>query len=161
MSSCVCLILILCISSNCGTLKVVEQSNSNTVTPDTNNSTNKSADILYYLDVSNPSISQTIEPANDSVEGARFVQVEVAEVLNPKKHALTFEVNYLPRDGAKVYLGSFSLYPADNPGKFIVATHGRVEKEGSIVLSMVLVDKIDARDPIRVGVKRIKFLKDR
>jgi hypothetical protein len=87
------------------------------------------------------------------------VQVEVVEVLNPKKYALTFEVHYQPKSNTKIYLGSFSLYPADNPGKFIVPTQGKVKNEGAIVLSMVMADKVNVGDPLKVGVKKIKFLK--
>jgi hypothetical protein len=83
----------------------------------------------------------------------------VAEVLNPKRYALTFEVHYQPTSTAKIYLGSFSLYPADNPGKFIVPTQGKVKNGGAIVLSMVIADKVDTRDPVKVRVKKIKFLK--
>ena len=159
MGSCICLILALCVSSNCGTLKPANQSNANTNTPDTNANAIKNDETLYHLDKSNPVISQPIEARSDGAEAAKFVQVEVSEVLNPKKYALTFEVHYQPKNNAKIYLGSFSLYPADNPGKFIVPTQGKVKNEGAIVLSLVMADKVDVRDPVRVGVKRIKFLK--
>ncbi len=157
MGSCIGLILILCVSSNCGTPKLVEQNNGNPITLDTNNNATKSDETLYYLDPGNPSISQPIEPTTDNVEASRFVQVEVAEVLNPKKYALTFEVHYQPEGKTKIYLGTFSLYPADNPGKFIVPTQGKVKKVGAIVLSLVMVDKVDVTAPVKVGVKRIKF----
>ncbi len=111
------------------------------------------------MDISNPSLSQPIEPTDEGVEGAKFVQVEVSEVLNPKKYALTFEVRYQPKSNTKIYLGGFSLYPADNPRKFIVPTQGKVKNEGAIVLSMVITDKVDTRDLVKVGVKRIKFVK--
>jgi hypothetical protein len=150
VGNCVCLILVLCVSSYCGTLELVRNSNANAV---------KSDETLYYLNLSNPSIAQPIEPRSVEVEEAKFVQVEVAEVVNPKKYALTFEVHYRPKSNAKIYLGSFSLYPADNPGKFIVAMQGKVKDEGAIVLSMVIPDKVDTSDPIKVGVKKIKFLK--
>ncbi|MGH9929109.1 MAG: hypothetical protein ACREA9_07770, partial [Pyrinomonadaceae bacterium] len=58
----------------------------------------------------------------------------------------------------KLYLGSFGLYPSDNPGKFIVATQGKLKNEGAIVLTLVVPEKVDARDPVRVGVKKIKFV---
>ncbi|MCM3874456.1 MAG: hypothetical protein ND895_27510 [Pyrinomonadaceae bacterium] len=139
---------------------MVEPSNANAIKPVTNNNALKSDETLYYLDLSNPSIRQPIEPTTDNVETARFVQVEVAEVLNPKKYALTFEVHYQSESNTKIYLGTFSLYPADNPGKFIVPTQGNVKKEGAIVLSLVMVDKVDVTAPVKVGVKRIKFLKE-
>jgi hypothetical protein len=97
--------------------------------------------------------------ANDGVEGAKFVQVEVAEVLNPNKYALTFEVWYQPKRNARIYLGGFSLYPADNPGKFIVPTQSKMKNEGAIVLTMVIADQAGIRDQVKVGVKKISFLK--
>jgi len=155
--SSVCLIFVLCVSSNCGTLEFVRNSNANSIEGNANANTMKSDDTLYYLDLIRPSITQPIEPA--AVAGAKFVQVEVAEVVNPKKYALTFEVRYQPNANEKVYLGSFSLFPADNPGKFIVATQGKVKGEGAILLSMVVPDKVSAGDQVKVGVKKIRFLK--
>lgn len=158
IGSCVCLILVFCVSSNCGALEPVEQNNANTIKGDTDSNATKSDDTLYNLDISNPSINQPIEPTNGA-EGAKFVQVEVAEVLNPKRYALTFEVHYQPTSAAKIYLGGFSLYPADNPGKFIVPTQGKLKNDGAIVLSMVIADKVDTRDSVKVRVKKLKFLK--
>jgi hypothetical protein len=79
--------------------------------------------------------------------------------VNPKKYALTFEVHYQPNPSEKVYLGSFSLYPSDNPGKFIVATQGKVKNQGVIVLTMVTPDKVETGDQVKVGVRKIRFLK--
>ena len=155
----VCLLMLLCFPAICGTLDLGKESDANRINRETGVSAIKSDETLYYLDVSNPSLSQPIEPANDGAEGAKFVQVEVAEVLNPNKYALTFEVWYQPKRNAKIYLGGFSLYPADNPGKFIVPTQSRVKNEGAIVLAMVIADRPGIRDLVKVGVKRIRFLK--
>jgi len=115
-------------------------------------------EILYHLDLGNPTVSQPIGSASEA-EGAKFVQVEVVRVLNPKKHAVSFQVHYQPRDGARTYLGSFSLFPADNTGKFIVPTQGKVKNEGAIVLSLVILDKIEAGDTVEVAVKAMRFVK--
>jgi hypothetical protein len=160
MGSCVCLVLFFYVSFNCGAVELVKQTNANTIKLDTDPNTTKNDDALYTLDVSHPSISQSIEPANGQAESAKFVQIEVADVLNPKRYALTFEVHYQPTSTAKIYLGSFSLYPADNPGTFIVPTQGKVENSGTIVLSMVIADKVNTGDPVKVRVKKIKFLKE-
>lgn len=158
---CVCLLLALCVSSDCGILSPSKQRNANTTTRETNARPGKSDDTLYYLEISSPSIRQPIEPLDDRVGAARFVQVEVAEVVNQKKYELTFKVDYQPLRGAKIYLGSFSLYPADNPGKFIVATQGKVKNEGAIVLSMVIDHKVSSQDTVRVGIKKIKLISGR
>ncbi len=120
----------------------------------------KSHETLYYLDANKPSIVQPIETKKgESLEDYKFVQVEVTEVVNPKRHPLSFEVRYQSKNNVKTYLGSFSLYPADNPGKFIVATQGKVKDEGAIILTLVTPDKIDPADTVKVTVKKIKFLK--
>lgn len=116
-------------------------------------------DSLFYLDLSKPSLRQAIDPKETGHEQYKFVQVEVLEVTNPQKRSLTFEVRYESGGGATSYLGSFSLYPSDNPGKFIVATLGRLRDEGAIVLSMVTPDKTDSGETIRVAVRKVKFLK--
>jgi len=117
-------------------------------------------DTLYYLDSNKRSIVQPIEPKDIGQEGCKFVQVEVTKVINPKKYPLTFEVHYQSESDVKTYLGSFSLYPSDNPGKFIVATQGKLKNEGAIILSLVIPDNIDSKDTIKVTVKRIRFLKE-
>jgi len=116
-------------------------------------------DNLYYLDAKKTSITQKVETADRLEEGCKFVQVEVAKVTNPKRYGLTFEVRYKSGENEETLLGTFSLYPADNPGKFIVPSKGRVRNRGEIVLTMVISDKIEPNDAIQVGVKRITFLK--
>ena len=155
ISSCVCLILLLSVSSNCGSLGMGKQGQPDRVKRETKD---KSDDRLYYLDLSNPDLRQPIEPATDRAESAKFVQVEVAEVLNPKKYTTTFDVYYQPQEGPRIQLGTFTLYPPDNPGKFIVATQGKVRNEGTIVLSLVIPDKVAAGDQVKVGIKRLRFV---
>jgi uncharacterized OB-fold protein len=146
---CACFVM-LCVSScNSRTLE----------SADNVNGTIKGDETLYYLDNRKPSLTQPIEPADARPAAYKFVRVEVVEVLNPKKYLLTFEVHYQSKSGEKIYLGSFSLYPADNPGKFIVATQGKVKEEGAIILSLVTPDKIDAGDTVKVAVKKIKLVK--
>jgi len=118
-----------------------------------------SDDALYYLDINKPSIQQAIDPRSAGHESYKFVQVEVAEVTNPKKHPLTFEVRYQSKSNVTTYLGNFSLYPSDNPGKFIVATQGKVKDGGAIILSLVTPDKTDSRDTIRVAVRKLQLLR--
>jgi hypothetical protein len=117
------------------------------------------SDTLYYLDAKKTSIVQPIEPKDMVQEGCKFVQVELAKIVNPKMHSLTFEVRYQLGD-EKTYLGSFSPFPANNPGKFIVATQGKVKNRGAIILSLAIPDKVDANDTVQVTVKRMTFLKE-
>ncbi|HEV7745273.1 MAG TPA: hypothetical protein VGO56_09795 [Pyrinomonadaceae bacterium] len=112
---------------------------------------------LYYLDLDKPSIVQPIAP-NDNAEGSRFVKVEVTEVVNQKKHPVAFEVYYQAKTNERIYLGSFGLFPSDNPGKFIVATQGKLKNEGAIVLTLVKPAKVDPGDLLKVAVKKISFV---
>jgi hypothetical protein len=121
--------------------------------------TNES-DTLSYLDVNKPTLVQPIVAADRIQEGRKFVQVEVVEVKNPKGYAATFRVDYQTKGGGRIFLGTFSLYPSDNPGKFIVPTQGKLRNEGAILLSLIIPDDFKSGDVLRVGVRKIKFLKE-
>src|SRR5437016_207434 len=127
---CVYLVIIFCTSCNSRPLDLADNSGGNGVV--------KSDETLYYLDNNDPSITQPLEAKDGPFDRYKFVQIEVTKVLNPKKYPLTFEVRYLSKSNEKTYLGSFSLYPSDNPGKFIVATQGKLKDEGAIILSLVV-----------------------
>ena len=125
-----------------------------------NKSNTKSDETLYFLDLNKPEIEQSIQPGDLKIADAKFVQVEVSEVTNPQNRAAQFEVRYQPKEGEKVFLGVFSLFPPNNPGKFIVPTHGKVKPEGKIILSLVKPEGLKAGDVVRVGVKKFKFVND-
>src|SRR6266699_7017087 len=150
------LILILSASCNCRALELPKNVNKGS---EVESGAATKGDFFYQLDLSKPSIAQPIEPRDLVQEGVKFLQIEVTEVVNPKKYPLSFKVHYQSGRGEKIYLGSFSLYPADNPGKFIVATQGKLKNEGAIVLSLEVPDKTDATDIVKVKIKRIRFLK--
>lgn len=117
----------------------------------------KAVDTLYYLDLHKKDIVQPVH--SDMLIGHQyqFVQVEVVKVINPQKYPLIFYVYYQYMNNVKISLGSFSLYPSDNPGKFIVATQGKLDKEGSIIVSLKIPAKINAGDKLEVAVKKITF----
>ena len=152
-------------SCNGRSLDLVNEGNANASANGSISSTNSSAqkndaksdEPLYYLDLNKPQIEQLIDTGDGEVERSKFVQVEVAEVHNPQKYPVKFEVSYQPKDQEKIFLGSFSLFPPNNPGKFIVATQGKVKGEGKIILSMVTSEQAKASDTLKVGVKRIRF----
>jgi hypothetical protein len=152
-----CLLLLLFVSSNCGAWELARSNNANANSGQNKGNSSNGDATLFYLDLANPNITQPIQAGE--VEGAKFVEVEVTEVTNPKAYALSFEVRFKPRDSAMIYLGSFGLYPADNPGKFIVATQGKVKGEGAIVLTLVVSDKVERGDLVKVGIKKIRFVK--
>ena len=115
---------------------------------------------LHYLDRRNPTYTQAVV-ATAAEKSYRLVQVQVVEVVNPERHPLTFELHYQPRDGAKQYLGSFSLYPADQPGRFLVATQGKVHDDGAITLTVTTRDALTDSDAFRIGVRSITLVGSR
>ena len=160
-----CFVTFAFTSCNGTSLELVNQGNANASSSPTNstdpkNKDTKSDETLYYLDLNKPNIEQSIEREERDVEGSKFVQVEVSEVNNPQKYPVKFEVSYQPKDEKKIFLGSFSLFPPNNPGKFIVPTHGKVKGEGKIILSLVASEQAKATDTLRVGVKRIRFRRE-
>ena len=151
-------LVVLCVSSSCSALELSKSSDANGNDGQATHNSSKSDATVSYLDLANRSITQPVE--SDEVSGARFVQIEVTEVANLKKIPLSFEVRYQAKDNTRVYLGSFALYPPDNPGKFIVATQSKVKGDGAIVLTLVVSETVDARDMAKVGIKKIRLVKE-
>jgi hypothetical protein len=153
---CLCLTMVSLPSCSSNTLDLVNSTN--TKSPDTVSA--REDEKLFYLDLNTPEIVQPIEASDWVVERPKFVKVEVVEVVNPKRHPISFQV-YYRSPKVDVYLGSFGLFPADNPGKFIVATQNKVKNEGAIALALVTSRNVDAKDTVRVGIRRIKLVNDR
>ena len=124
-------------------------------TANSNHARYRTMDTLYHLDMHNSEISQPI--AHTSLKGHeyRYVEIEITQVTNPKLYPLTFYVYYQPITSEKVLLGSFGPYPANNPGKFIVSTHGKPLKEGSLILSLIIPVKTHPNDTVKVTVKKL------
>lgn len=114
----------------------------------------------YRLDAGTREIVQAVEAADSADPGRRFVRIEVAQVQNPKQHPVTFLVRYRDRDGTTSDLGSFALFPSDNPGSFIVPTKGRVRPGGSILLSLVVPEEVGELDAPQVVVKRLRLVNE-
>ncbi len=113
---------------------------------------------VYSLDFGTRSVTQELRTEPGEPEKQKFVEIEITEVVNPEDHPLLFEVHY--RDGEReeeVFLGTFGLFPSDNPGKFIVATRGLLRAEGSVVLSLLAPEGIGEDAEIRVRLKRLRF----
>ena len=122
------------------------------------NQNDKSDQAVLSLDLQNPQITQKIRPDDGDPAKARFVQVEVIKIENPQKRPAQFDVYYQPNDGEKILLGVFSLYPPDNPGKFIVPTQGKVKADGKLILSLMKSDRVEAGDVVKVDIHPMKFV---
>ena len=155
---CVCLLTFAVASCAGIALNVGTPQNANTSNSPSNQN-DKSDQAVHSLDLQNPEITQKIVAEDGDPATARFVQVEVVKITNPQKRPAEFQVHYQPNDGEKILLGAFSLYPPDNPGKFIVPTQGKVKAEGKLILSLVKSDQMVPGDVVKVDVHTMKFVK--
>ena len=107
-------------------------------------------DEVRYLNSQSPSLASPV-PADVASRRPKFVIVEIKNVVNPRRVPLGFTVAFRPAQGPDVPLGTFSLYPADHPGRFIVATQGRIQPGGQVVVTLNDVRPEGVGD-VRVGV---------
>jgi hypothetical protein len=111
----------------------------------------------YELSLAHPTVQQLIGTDVVTPEKQKFVQIAVTQVNNPQRIPLSFDVHFRPAQGEKIYLGSFSLYPPDNPGKFIIATQGKLENGGTVSVTLVPLQRVDDEEKIRVRLARLSF----
>lgn len=114
-------------------------------------------EMIYSLCATQLNAVQSIGPEFREAEKQKFVQIELSKVSNPGKTPILFEVYFQGENREKVLLGTFSPYPSDNVGTFIVPTRGQVRSPGAIVLSMVLPKGTQGTASINVQVKRFTF----
>jgi hypothetical protein len=112
---------------------------------------------LQYLDVEHKSLVRHVELSSRDSSSVKFVQISIAEVINPRRTGLIFDVEFQPDNGRRIALGTFSLYPADHPGTFIVAAQGRVKSAGSVIVTIHTTDPVDPAAPPIVGVGSIEL----
>jgi hypothetical protein len=118
-----------------------------------------SAAAMRYLDPRHPALSRRLDAqARDGGARERFVRIRIVEVRNPRRTGLTFDVDFRADDGLAAHLGSFSLYPADNPGTFIVPFPRRATSPGTVVLTFHATDRIDPAAPPVIGVGAIDLV---
>jgi hypothetical protein len=108
-----------------------------------------------HLDFAHP--TATLAITDPGAARAKFVQVRVTHVENPARVALSFAVAYQTSNGDKIALGFFSLYPADNPGTFIVPTQGKIRADGSIVVTL---ESPDQHQRVAVTIGEIRLIVD-
>lgn len=110
------------------------------------------------LDLANPTVVKVIGQEISVPQEKKFVQIVVTDVFNPLKIPLSFSVHYQDTHGEKSLLGTFSLFPPDNPGKFIVATQGKLQSGGRVIVTLVPLENISEREEIRVLLDCISFI---
>ena len=110
---------------------------------------------MRYLDVDSTTLTEPVDPGNAKSGETKFVAVQVAEVVNPANAGLSFEVYFEPAGAPRVRLGTFSLFPANNPGTFIVPTQGKVDRKGTLIVAMLVTDPVPAGVPLKVAIGRV------
>lgn len=111
----------------------------------------------FVLDGGNRVVTQTLDGKAGPPEKYKFVEVSVAKVMNPKEGDVSFEVHYEPPAGDRTFLGTFSLYPPNNPGRFLVPTTQQLRSGGKLVLSLVLPDGSGGKD-VRIEVNKMRLV---
>ena len=112
----------------------------------------------HLLDLERTTLTQRLGPETAAPEARKFVQVEVLRVENPQRIPLSFRLHYLPPQGDAIALGSFSLFPPDNPGTFIVATGGALRTGGDVRLTLAPLQAVDSEDEARVWIAPLRFV---
>jgi hypothetical protein len=146
------LLLLLCAACGAGTPAPSDSPRASSVM-----SANASDDSLHQLTLGSPPVVQTIAPLSGERVRPRFVRIDVTAVTNPARVALSLELRHR-LTGQETLLGTVSLFPADNPGRFIVPTLGRVADGGQLVLTLVSPDSGAGRGEVRVTVRRLDFV---
>ena len=113
----------------------------------------------HLLDLERTTYRQRLGPETAVPQMKKFVQVEVIQVENAQRIPLSFRVHYQPVQGDEIELGSFSLFPPDNPGTFILATRGTLRTGGSVRLTLTPVQPVDPDDEVRVWIAPLRFVK--
>ena len=112
----------------------------------------------YTLDLTNRSITQAIDDKVAAPHTRKFVKIDVSNVFNPYMIPLSFNVHYRTLQGEEHLLGTFSLFPPDNPGTFLVATQGHLKTGGAVIVSLVVLEQIDEKKKLRVQLKPLSFI---
>jgi hypothetical protein len=114
----------------------------------------------YTLDTHNPVAIQFISQRELGGKSFKFIKIEVMEVVNPNKIPVSFSMHYHQKYQENIFLGTFSLFPPDNPGSFIIATSGKLQNEGCISLTLVPLESITSEQQIQVTTKPFSFVEN-
>lgn len=109
----------------------------------------------FVLTLQQPVLVRSI---NHTGRDKKFIQIDINRVENPALLPIAFSVYYRSTTIKKIFLGTFSLFPPDNPGKFLVATRGKLAENGEIVINLVPLEKSTKNHRVRIKVKNILFV---
>ena len=114
----------------------------------------------YVINADNLSVIYQVQHADIKPQHKKFVQIKIKRVINSSKIPLSFSVYRLPISAKKIFVGTFSLFPADNPGNFIVATQGKFQIDDRIVLALDAIETIDKNSDLQVIIDSISLIDD-
>jgi hypothetical protein len=109
------------------------------------------------LEQSRPLIRYSAKTLDRSA-GDKFLLFDISQVVNPAVIPLAFTVYYQKPGQDRIYLGSFALYPADNPGRFIVPTQGKVGEDGEVFLNLVPLEQEDGAQSVQIKLREVKLI---
>lgn len=118
-------------------------------------SSDATRDSLIELTLTQPLHRRAAASLGADLRTLGFVRLEVVSVVNPQRLALSLEVLQSLPQQADSLLGMVSLFPADNPGTFVVATGGRLRADGVLTVRLVSPDSGSARDGVRLSLRPI------
>jgi hypothetical protein len=115
------------------------------------------ADEMKTVDAAHPTTRYDAEDLDRS-SGDKFLLFEIVEVINPHTIPLAFSVHYHPPGRERIHLGGFALFPADNPGRFIVATQGKVERSGEVLLTLEPLEPAEGAQTVKVRLAPVRLI---
>jgi hypothetical protein len=155
----------LCFSgTNCGSAKI-QSPQSRETTPE-----ELPASPAVTLTHEHPSSSVPVE-ADVVASGAEVLEVQITKVVNPARTPVAIFV-YLSRaekgksKAEQVAIGNFSLYPPDQPGKFLlsaapalrkVSASGKTAHDVRLVFEMKRIDETGAWTPVELTIAQPKW----
>ncbi len=116
-----------------------------------------SHDSVHHLDLSAPTLRQSVDAIRVGRLSDRFVRLQLLAVTNPTRLSLSFEVHHRSATGADVVLGLVSPFPTDHPGTFIVPTRGALHAGDTLLVTLVCPDSGAARRDVRVTLGPLAF----
>lgn|GEM_PF-5805998 len=119
------------------------------------NAVPEAMDSIYTLHPGSPSMTQALHQEKD-LPLKRFARITITGIKNPAQVAISLELYY--ESGSQIeMLGSVSPFPADNPGSFLIATSGKLEKEGFLRLKLRFPDDWDRKSIVELKVERMRL----
>lgn len=82
----------------------------------------------------NQPVARLFGSAELTSDGSHFIEFIVEDVQNPTKRPAIFNVIAISPTGEEDIVGSFALFPSDNPGRFIV----RLETQADATIDLEL-----------------------